>query len=243
MTALSKPSIFKQKVIDNFDAGAQFYDQYADIQKQIAIELADKINFEPKSVLEIGCGTGFLTNELIDRFPEAKITATDIALNMVARCQLKFKESDRLNLFVMDGENVQVSQKFDLIISSMTFQWFENLPKAIENLKHHLTPDGVINFTVPSNQSFPEWRAALAAANAASGLIQIPMIYGAGESKTYVKQYSSASAYLKSMKKIGAHTSGEAYQSLTSAQLKRACDVFDAGDRRVSWVIDYCKVQ
>jgi len=233
---------FKRKVIKNFDAGAHQYDQYADIQKLIAIELCQKIETAPKKILEIGCGTGFLTNQLIDKYPKSKIIATDISPNMIAKCQQKFKESDVLKFQVMDGENIKLDGKFDLIVSSMTFQWFENLPKATRDLKKILNPNGMLYFDLPSRESFPEWRDILERNNFNSGLIKAPVEIGVFETKTYKKQYDTGLSFLGKMKKIGAHYSGEDYQNLNPAQMRKMCQQFDEGERFISWVINYCKI-
>lgn len=233
---------YKQTVIKNFDAGAFHYDQYADIQKQVAIELCNKIQNTPKTILEIGCGTGFLTNELIDKFPEAQITSTDISSNMITKCQEKFKQSDKLKFEVMDGENIHLDNSFDLIISSMTFQWFEDLLKAIGQMKNKLNPNGEIYFNLPNAQSFPEWRALLTQNNLHSGLIKAPVQIGVFETKTYQKQYKTGLNFLNRIKKIGAHYSGAGYQSLNPAELRRLCQQFDETDRVISWIIDYCEV-
>jgi len=235
-------SQYKDKVTQNFDAGAFHYDQYANIQKQVAIELCHKIDTSPKTILEIGCGTGFLTNELIDKFPDAKITAIDIAPNMIAKCQEKFNQSDKLSFHIMDGEAIEIDEKFDLIVSSMTFQWFENLPQAIRDLKQKLNQGGTIYFDLPNKESFPEWREILAQNNFTSGLVHAPVEMGVFETKTYRKKYDTAVDFLNRMKKIGAHYSGEEYKNLNPAQLRKACKDFDAGDQVMSWVIDYCRI-
>ena len=234
--------LYKKKIIENFDKGAALYDQYADIQKQVAIELCRKVTGAPKRILEIGCGTGFLTNELIDKFPDAQITATDISPKMIERCQNKFKENDALKFEVMDGESVRFHHTFDLIISSMTAQWFENMPKALRDLKSCLSESGQIYYTVPHQESFPEWREILTRNNVHSGLIKATQNIGTFETKIYPKQYNTALDFLGAMKKIGAHYSGEEYINLNPAQMRKICQDFDSGKRIIQWMVDYCRI-
>ncbi len=234
-------SAFKQKVISNFDAGAFYYDDYADVQKQIAIDLCHKIEGHPKTILEIGCGTGFLTEELKKKFPDVKILATDIAPNMVAKCQQKLK-SDNITFDVIDGENITINQKFDLIISSMTFQWFEDLPKALEVLKRLLTAQGQIYFSLPNPQSFPEWHMVLQKNNIISGFVVTPINMGDVQTAIYQKQYKNALDFLHHIKKIGAHGTNSEHQNLNPMQLRKLCQQFDNGSREISWVIDFYKI-
>src|SRR3546814_2238188 len=60
----------------------------------------------------------------------------------------------------MDGEwPCFEGQWFDLIISSLAFQWFDNLTGALERLYALLRPGGSILFSTMAERSFAEWRA------------------------------------------------------------------------------------
>ncbi len=72
----------KAQVQKNFSQNAVTYDQYAVVQKEMAWKLLLKIRRTGQcfqNILEIGCGTGFLTELLAREYPLAQITATDIA--------------------------------------------------------------------------------------------------------------------------------------------------------------------
>src|SRR3546814_9147356 len=73
-------------------------------------------------ILEIGCGTGLLTRDIRTQWLEAELTVTDLAPEMVERAA----RDPRLagTFFTMDGEwPCFEGQWFDLIISSLAFQW------------------------------------------------------------------------------------------------------------------------
>src|SRR3546814_1007047 len=62
--------------------------------------------------------------------------------------------------FTRDGEwPCFEGQWFDLIISSLAFQWFDNLTGALERLYALLRPGGSILFSTMAERSFAEWRA------------------------------------------------------------------------------------
>ncbi|PHJ38216.1 hypothetical protein P378_10315 [Desulforamulus profundi] len=78
--------IEKEQIRKNFCRGASTYDQYAKVQKKMAQELSNKITAvgkEFREILEIGCGTGFLTELLAREFPRANILALDISPRMI----------------------------------------------------------------------------------------------------------------------------------------------------------------
>jgi len=47
----------------------------------------------PRKILEVGCGEGYLTKRLVDRFPNSRIFATDILICILIR-QSKVKEQE-----------------------------------------------------------------------------------------------------------------------------------------------------
>jgi SAM-dependent methyltransferase len=67
---------------------------------------------------------------------------------------------------VADGEHLPFTQKFDLIISNMTCQWFSTLWQSLEKLTENLKFGGVLCVNLLSNETFQEWRNALETAGA-----------------------------------------------------------------------------
>src|SRR3546814_13329770 len=106
-------------------------------------------------ILEIGCGTGLLTRHIRTQWLEAELTVTDLAPEMVERAA----RDPRLagTFFTMDGEwPCFEGQWFDLIISSLAFQWFDNLTGALERLYALLRPGGSILFSTMAERRFAE---------------------------------------------------------------------------------------
>lgn len=148
--------ISKQNIINAFDKAALTYDCYAHVQKRIATNLAaDLIEMKnsPQSILEIGCGTGFLTHPLASHFRDVPYYATDFAPSMVKSCQEKFKNISKVSSFVMDGENPTLENNSDWICSSMALQWFDNFETSVRKLWQKTK---VLAFTVPVDGTFQE---------------------------------------------------------------------------------------
>ncbi len=120
--------------------------------KQLKERLKGKKKF---SILEIGCGTGRLTRQLITEFPEAKITAIDISAEMVEQAKILCPQ---VNYIVADAEKHlhQIEEKFDLIISNATIQWFENPEATLKKICELLAPQGRIAMATFANRTFYE---------------------------------------------------------------------------------------
>jgi len=71
----------KKIIANNFGSTVSTYEAYAKVQNQVAKKLCDLIQIDssPKNILEIGCGTGFLTEKILKKFPNSDITAIDIS--------------------------------------------------------------------------------------------------------------------------------------------------------------------
>jgi len=97
------------------------------------------INF--KNALEIGCGPGTWTRLLLKRYPEAKITTTDISEEMIN--QLKKRINDkRVKTKVINFLEFPEKEKFDFIFFSRAIEYIPNKSKVIEKIYNLLESSG-----------------------------------------------------------------------------------------------------
>ena len=136
--------IDKALVKKRFSRNLKTYKDNSVVQNKMADKLVEMIRFQPKKILELGCGSGLLTEKLIKKFN----TTTYDAIDIVEDCEKYIKEiSSNINFYHSDIETYEFQEKYDLIISNAVFQWIDNLPKFIEKLKNCLTPKGVLLFS------------------------------------------------------------------------------------------------
>ncbi len=149
------------QILTNFNRGAKTYDLAAHIQTAVAEKMAaDLSQLSAAAVLEIGCGTGVLSQHLPILFPKAQCRITDISTEMLAQCRQRLSPTERIKIEWLDGENFQFTQSFDLIVSSMTLHWFTQLKASLQNIQAHLKKGGYFIFSLLGSQSFKEWRMA-----------------------------------------------------------------------------------
>ncbi len=118
--------------ISEFEKHANTYNSFAPIQQYIAKELVHHIDFEPKTILDLGCGTGEIYKNIswkIDKF-----FGVDYSPSM---CNLHPKD-EKVNIFCDDFESVDFKNKakalspFDLVMSSSSLQWATNLQEMFD---------------------------------------------------------------------------------------------------------------
>ena len=157
-------TINKTQVQKNFSQNALTYDQYAVVQKEMARELLLKIRSTGRyfrTILEIGCGTGFLTELLAREYPLAQITATDIAPGMIIVAREKLAVFSNINYCVADGENLimhnsSFDPSFDLVVSNAVFQWFTDYAAAFTQYHDYLELGGYLIFSTLGAGTFRE---------------------------------------------------------------------------------------
>lgn len=146
----------KNLIHDRFAKNLKNYNDHAKIQKRMAERLAAFVkNKNPKKILEIGCGTGFLTETINKGVNFESYKAIDIVEeceNYISKInsQIKFIKADVEDFIKTNNE------KFDLIISNATLQWVEDFEGVINNLKNFLNPEGELVISTFGNENFRE---------------------------------------------------------------------------------------
>jgi malonyl-CoA O-methyltransferase len=82
-------------IVAAFDAAAQSYDALTQVQREVARALVARAIAEhaaPKTILDLGSGTGHVTELALRQWPHGELTALDAAPAMLARLRAKFPQ-------------------------------------------------------------------------------------------------------------------------------------------------------
>lgn len=128
-----------------FHNNADNYDQHVLVQKRVVTQLAGSValhrDHEAEHILDVGTGTGALLEQLHARYPLARLTGVDIALNMCLKCQQKMGSV----CSVVNGSAEALPFKsgvFDLVVSASVLQWVSDLSAAIREMCRVVRPGG-----------------------------------------------------------------------------------------------------
>jgi len=158
--------LIKSKIVKNFGNASKIYDKKAMIQRDVSRCLVALLDiFLPKipcgDIVDIGCGTGFLSLSLLDRYPGESFCFIDKSPAMLHILGRKLVQSlEKINLHVGDGENVCFETSPAMIASNLALQWFVDPYRSIRNWYDKLTPGGVLLFSIQTSESYEEWRSA-----------------------------------------------------------------------------------
>ena len=128
----------------HFSRAAAIYDTRAELQRTIAGKLMHFLSgsLVPGCILELGCGTGFLTKSLLEQFPLAHLDAIDISASMIEQARQAVAACERAHWHVCDVWNYRARVEYDLISSSSSLQWMQPLDRLFPRLATLLKPGG-----------------------------------------------------------------------------------------------------
>lgn len=214
-------TVTQEHIADNFSRSSSSYAEHAFVQKRAAetlFNMLDKLSSAPKKIIEIGCGTGFLTEKLFAAFPDASFLICDLSEKMIGCCKsensafkgnVEYKACDAL-------EALSAPETYDLAISGLAFQWMENsLPAVIGKIHEKLNPGGILAFSTLTTNTFCKLREAFKAADSvfpgpelftASEIKSMCSIFGKSifKEETEYADFASPVDFLRHIKRTGA---------------------------------------
>ncbi|MEG1648910.1 MAG: methyltransferase domain-containing protein, partial [Rikenellaceae bacterium] len=130
--------IDKKLIEHRFATHFATYNNHAKVQEEICVRLSSHIkecHIAPKTALEIGAGTGFLTKHLLTAFPTCLWYLNDLTPKAHTYLEkIRIETGATAQYMFGDAENMHFSEQIDLITSASTIQWFDNIELFLNNL-------------------------------------------------------------------------------------------------------------
>ena len=232
----------KASVARAFGRAAQSYDAAAHLQRAVCRELLNRAgeHWSPKRILDLGSGTGYGSELLRKRFPDAEIIALDIAPQMLAYAREHRPVAE--GYVAADAEQLPLAEScIDLVFSSFALQWCYRLPQLFAEIRRVLAPGGntLISTLLPGtlcelesswaavddgvhvNRFLPaeDWRSACAG----------NQLETAASVEQRVLHFDRVNTLMRELKSIGAHNVNRAAGKglLSREKLRRLTDAYE----------------
>ncbi len=247
----------------HFENAAENYDAAAVLQREIAKRMGERLDYiklQPKAVLDAGCGTGFITKDLLKRYPKSQVLALDLALNMTKQTQKHGGWLRKPKLVCADAEQLPFKNEcVDLLVSNLMIQWSNDLSKMFLGFHSVLKPNGLLLFSTFGPDTLKEMRMSWSSVDETphtssfvdmheigDALLKAGFINPVTDMELITMTYSNVRQLMKDIKQIGAsNTNTERSKGLMGKQklkaFEQAYENFKTNDGLypASWEIIY----
>ena len=129
------------------------YLRYDSERLRPALDLMARIQVDlPKTVFDLGCGTGTVTGILKERWPNANVTGVDSSASMLERT---VDVETGVNWQHADLNDWQPEQPADVIYSNAALHWLDDHGTLFPRLMKSVRPRGILAVQMPENFSAP----------------------------------------------------------------------------------------
>lgn len=146
------------------DWNSELYLKFVNERTLPAIDLIRHIAIdEPHAILDVGCGPGYSTHLLAQRFPQADILGIDNSCNMIEQAK---KAHPSLSFALCDaGTQLEtLPAGYDIVFSNACLQWIPNHPALLQTMMGRLRKGGILAVQIPEIYEEPIHRILVAVA-------------------------------------------------------------------------------
>lgn len=129
------------------------------------LERLDLLKLKPEAILDVGCGTGVITAQLLKKYCKARVIGVERAPAMVAKARKRAPWLRTLHGLCAEPEALPLADaRFDLIFSNLALPWTVDLDRTLAEFRRLLKPGGALLFSTLGPDTLLELRRSWAAA-------------------------------------------------------------------------------
>jgi malonyl-CoA O-methyltransferase len=237
-------AVDKIKLKHAFSQSSLSYDRVAHLQREVGGELIIMMADLALQglVIDLGCGTGFLSAEFLATRSKSQLIALDIALPMLKQAQLKLQAVSSVQYLCADIENIPFQpQSIEHCMSNLAMQWCRLPQPVFTDIYRILKPEGYFMFSTFGPSTLQELKAAWAQVDAFSHVNDfykhtelLAMLTAAGfvevrmQRRVYAVTYESVMQLMHELKQLGAHNilAGRQRSLTTKTALKKMLSAY-----------------
>jgi malonyl-CoA O-methyltransferase len=228
--SMAEQTISKRKIRRAFDRAADSYDDAAVLQKEVCSRLLEKLEYiklSPQRILDAGVGTGEAVAPLMKRYKKSRLIALDLSERMLAKATAYGSLLRRPDLVCADIEQLPFREdSFELIFSSLTLQWCNDMQATVEDILRVLKPGGLLLFSTFGPDTLKELRACWSRIDDAVHVNEFSDMHDVGdallqagfadpvmEAEIITLNYESIDKLMADLRAIGANATAEGGRS------------------------------
>lgn len=109
--------------------------------------ITDCLSFSAKNktILDLGAGTGLLTEMILKKFPKSEFTLLDVSDEMLEQAKLRFSGNYNVKYLIGDYSKTIFDEKYDAVISALSIHHLEDNDKHLlfRNIYNSLNHGGI----------------------------------------------------------------------------------------------------
>lgn len=148
-----------EKIRRCFNLASSTYDDFCQPQQFIGNELINllrKHTSQIRSIIDVGCGTGLITEKLHHAICVKNFYAIDISDQFLLKAKQRLNGYS-INIYNQNFESFHFKEiLFDTIFANMSLHWSSAWEKTLTTLHSHLSENGILAFSVPLAGSLVE---------------------------------------------------------------------------------------
>jgi malonyl-CoA O-methyltransferase len=209
-----------------FDRAADRYEQFAVLQNEVCNRLLEKlevVKIKPEFILDAGAGTGKAVPTLFERYKKANLVALDLSENMLNKTSRHGGFFRSPHLVCADIEHLPFADSsFDLVFSSLSMQWCNDLNAALLEARRVLKPGGLFVFSTFGPDTLKELRYSWSKVDESNHVNQFIDMHDIGdalvhdgfaepvmEAEVITVTYNAVDEIMHDLKAIGANVTAE----------------------------------
>lgn len=203
-----------------FCRAAAHYDAHAFVQREMAKDLLQKLpmlRLSPSFIVDLGAGTGLLSEKLIKMYPNSLLLALDASEAMIKLASNRLKSQTLFSAAQAESLCLKPNS-VDLLVSNAMLQWCADARIVMRECQRVLTPGGAFLFSTFGPNTLQELRASWSQSRQqpirerfadmhllGDALIEAGFQDPVMDTRTLIVEYPSAIMLLHDLKNIGAN--------------------------------------
>ncbi|MEO1057744.1 MAG: class I SAM-dependent methyltransferase [Actinomycetota bacterium] len=101
------------------------------------------VRTQPAVLLDLGCGTGQLTQRLVHDLPQSRVVGLDLSAGMIRRASDRHAPAGDATLLQANAMHLPFpANTFDAVVCTESFHWYPNQQQVLDGLADVVRPGG-----------------------------------------------------------------------------------------------------